>query len=123
MSEAASAFFSRGTGNSIVIGVLGLLPTSQVLGVQNYGAVVANLVGKRPAEYASDPNYTVTGGSTDRFVTVIDNRTGFVEAFFDRHPRLGGVPLPQLPNEKLPSDGLAYQQRQTFYKYLGANGY
>jgi hypothetical protein len=123
--EGAEASFSGGTWNAIKIGARSLTPESgffaSLLGTSRDGRDVANLVGKRPAEFANDPNYTTYGGGKDRFVTVIDNRTGFVEAFYDRNPRIGVMPLRQLPNVPLAKDSLAYQQRQTFYNYLGAN--
>jgi len=110
------AFFSQGTLNAAGIGLRLLTPDSPFL--NDDGRNVANLVGKRPAEYANNPNYTIHGGAGDRFITVIDKSNGFVEAFYDKQA-LGGVF--QLANKPLPTDSLAYYQRQQFYKFLGAN--
>jgi hypothetical protein len=82
---------------------------------ENYAAQA----GKRPAEYVGNDNFKIYGGDKDRFITVIDKRTGFVEAFFDKTPKVTG--LVQIPNVPLNPQSTAYQQRQTFYQYLGAN--
>ncbi len=121
LKEGAEATFSQGTANAIGLAARALVPDTGLLGLNRDGRNIANEVGKRPAEYAGDSNYTIHGSDNDRFITVIDNRDGSVEAFYDKHPRLGAVPLLQSPNVPLDPDSLAMYQRKNFYGYLGAN--
>ena len=86
-----------------------------------FDVAVAYQVGKRPAEYVDNPNYQIYGGSQDRFITVIDKKTGFVEAFWDNNPQLNGTSIDQLRNERIAPDSIVEYQRKEFYKYLGAN--
>lgn len=117
------AFFSPGTLNMIGAGLRSLVPNTSFLGLNQDGRNLNSLVGKRPAEFAGDPNYTIHGGEEDRFVTVVDNRTGFIEAFWDKRPRIAGglVPLRQLPDQALDKGSPEYQQRKKLYQELGAN--
>lgn len=119
--DRAAAIFSPSTLKMLEVGVRALTPNTHFLGLNRDGRNVANLVGKRPAEFVGDPNYTVYGGPGDRFITVIDKRTGFVEAFWDNSPRMGMMPMPQIPNQPLAKDSTEYHQRKHFYEYLGAN--
>lgn len=59
----------------------------------------------------------------DLFITVVDNKTGFIEAFWDKRPRIAGgwVPMRQLPNVPLDKNSPEYQQRKKLYEDLGAN--
>ncbi len=77
--------------------------------------------GKRPAEFANDPNYEIHGDSSTRFITVVDKRTGFVEAFWDNQPKFGPVRVPQLTNKALDHDSPEFKQRNFLYDKLGAN--
>ena len=69
---------------------------AQFIGIDGYedvavstGSEVAILsqdeieLGRRPAEYADDPQYTTTTSQDGRFITVVDNNTNRVEVFFD----------------------------------------
>ena len=119
--EGAKAFFSRGTFNAMKVGMLKLMPDTSLFGINQHPENMSRQVGKRPSEFVNDPRYQVHGGPNDRFVTVIDKRTGFVEAFWDRSPRMGPLRLPQVPDEPLAKDSAGYVQRQRFYEFLGAN--
>ena len=57
--------------------------------VQTPGSKVAILaqdemeLGRRPSEYANDPDYTIKTSDDNRFITVINNETNRIEVFFD----------------------------------------
>ncbi len=118
-----TAFFSASTLSMVGAGVRALVPNTSFLGLNEDGRNLNSLAGKRPAEFADDPNFTIHGGDKDRFLTVVDNRTGFIEAFWDKRPRIAGglVPLRQLPNKALAKDSPEYAQRKVLYESLGAN--
>ncbi len=78
-------------------------------------------VGKRPAEFAKDPNYQTYGDKSTRFITVVDKRTGFVEAFWDNEPKFGKARVPQLANEAVSHESPTFKQRNFLYDKLGAN--
>lgn len=114
--DRGEAIFSRSTWNMLGVGMRWLLnPLSDE---RNYGY----LIGKRPAEYADDPRFKILGGENDRFLTVINKETGFVECFFDRQPRISGLPIPQIPNEPIDKDSQEFARRQRLCQQLGANG-
>jgi hypothetical protein len=119
--DGAKAFFSKGTWSAMKVGMLKLMPDTSLFGINQNPQNMSRQVGKRPSEYANDSNFQVHGGPKDRFVTVVDKRTGHVECFWDRSPRMGPLPLPQLPDEPLAKDSAGFKQRQTFYEFLGAN--
>jgi hypothetical protein len=121
--EHSGAFFSRGTVNMIGAGMRSMVPNTSLFGLNQDGRNLNSLVGKRPAEFEGDPDYTIHGGEKDRFLTVVDNRTGFIEAFWDKRPRITGglIPLRQLPNKPLDKNSPEYQQRKKLYEQLGAN--
>jgi hypothetical protein len=121
--EGVEAFFSPSTLSMIGAGLRALVPNTGFLGLNEDPRNVSSLVGKRPAEFAGDPNYTIHGGENDRFITVVDNRTGFIEAFWDKRPRIAGgyFPLRQLPNCAIAKDSPEYRQRRNLYQELGAN--
>ncbi len=119
--DRGTAFFSKGTANMMGVAMRNAVPDVSVFGVRPKGRAVERLVGKRPAEFADDPNYAIFGGIDDRFVTVLDKRTGFVEAFYDRKPNMAGIPMPQLPNKKLDPNSPVFTQRIRLYDKLGAN--
>lgn len=119
--DRADALFTPSVWNMAKAALRSLVPNTSLFGLNQDGRNVANLVGKRPAEYEGNPNYTIHGGADDRFITVIDNRTGFVEAFWDNHPHVGPIPMPQLDNRPIDPESTEYRQRQQFYEYLGAN--
>lgn len=119
--DRASAIFSRSTLKMLEMGIRALTPNTEWLGLNQDGRNVANLVGKRPAEFAGDPNYKIFGSEADRFITVVDRRTGFVEAFWDNRPKMGLMPMPQIPNHPMDPESTEFAQRKHFYDYLGAN--
>lgn len=120
--DRAEAIFTPSTWNIIGAGLRSYVPNTSLFGLNQDPRNVSHLVGKRPAEFEGNPNYTIHGTKEDRFITVIDNRNGFVEAFWDNHPPpLGMLPVRQLPNEPLDPESTAYAQRQRFYRDLGAN--
>ncbi len=70
---------------------------AQFIGIDGYekraespGSIIAILaqdeteLGRRPAEYASDPRYTTTISKDGRFTTVVNNETSRIEVFFDQ---------------------------------------
>lgn len=118
-----TAFFSPSTLSMAGAGLRALVPNTSFLGLNKDGRNLNSLAGKRPAEFADDPNFTIHGGDEDRFLTVVDNRTGFIEAFWDKRPRIAGgiIPLRQLPNKAIAKDSPEYQQRKKLYSDLGAN--
>ena len=116
------AFFSTSTMNMIGAGMRAMIPNTSFLGLNQDGRNLNSLIGKRPAEFENDPNYTIHGGEKDRFITVVDNKTGFIEAFWDKRPRIANhFPLRQLPNKALAKDSPEYAQRKKLYEELGAN--
>lgn len=121
--DHGEAFFSHSTLSMIGAGARAMVPNTSFLGLNQDGRNLNSLVGKRPAEFENDPNYTIHGGDKDRFLTVVDNKTGFVEAFWDKHPRIAGgwIPMRQLPNKPLDKNSPEYQQRKKLYEDLGAN--
>jgi hypothetical protein len=121
--DHGEAFFSTSTLSMIGAGLRAMVPNTSFLGLNQDGRNLNSLVGKRPAEFANDPNYTIKGGDDDRFITVVDNKTGFIEAFWDKRPRITGglVPLRQLPNKAIEKDSPEYRQRKKLYEELGAN--
>lgn len=121
--DHGEAFFSHSTMSMIGAGMRALVPNTSFLGLNQDGRNLNSLAGKRPAEFANDPNYTIHGGDKDRFITVVDNKTGFIEAFWDKRPRIAGgwVPMRQLPNVPLDKNSPEYQQRKKLYEDLGAN--
>jgi hypothetical protein len=120
--DRMEAFFSTSTLNMIGAGLRAMIPNTSFMGLNEDGRNLNSLVGKRPAEFEGDPNYTIHGGDKDRFITVVDNRTGFIEAFWDKRPRIAGhFPLRQLPNKPIAKDSPEYRQRKKLYQDLGAN--
>lgn len=117
------AFFSHSTVTMIGAGLRALVPNTSLFGLNEDGRNLNSLVGKRPAEFEGDPDFTIHGEAKDRFLTVVDNRTGFIEAFWDRSPRIvgGWLPLRQIANEPIAKDSPEYRQRKTLYESLGAN--
>ena len=126
-SGVSDAFMSRGTVNAAGAGVRQRVPTQGWFGnffdTNKDGRNVADQVGKRPAEFANNPRYEITTASSRKFMLVIDKQTGFVEVLFSFNPPNINyvIPMKQIDNEVLDKDSLAYYQRQSFYKYLGAN--
>jgi hypothetical protein len=115
--DRSEAIFSRSTWNMLGVGARWLFnPLSDE---RNYGY----LIGKRPAEFADDPRFEVRGGEKDRFLTVLDRETGFVECFFDKQPKVGPVPIPQIPNQPIDPDSQEFARRQRLCADLGANGH
>lgn len=115
--DRLDAICSRSTWNMLGVGARWLLnPLSEE---RNYGY----LIGKRPAEFADDPRFQILGGEKDRFLTVVNKETGFVECFFDKQPRIASFPIPQIPNEPISHDSQEYQRRQRLCQELGANGF
>ena len=114
--DRQEAIFSRSTLNMLGVGMRWLFnPLSDE---RNYGY----LIGKRPAEYENDPRFKIVGGEKDRFLTVINKETGFVECFLDKQPRISAVPIPQIPNEPVSLDSQEFGRRQRLCRDLGANG-
>lgn len=114
--DRADAIFSRSTWNMLGVGMRWLL--NPLPDERNYGY----LIGKRPAEFADDPRFQILGGEKDRFLTVVNKETGFVECFFDKQPRVASIPIPQIPNEPLLPDSQEYARRQRLCQELGADG-
>lgn len=114
--DRLDAICSRSTWNMLGVGARWLFnPSSDE---RNYGY----LIGKRPAEFANDPRFQVIGGEKDRFLTVVNKKTGFVECFFDKQPRVASLPIPQIPDEPILADSQEYARRQRLCRELGANG-
>lgn len=64
----------------------------------------------------------IHGGDKDRFITMVDNKTGFIEAFWDKRPRIAGhLPLRQIANKPMAEDSPEYRQRKKLYEELVAN--
>lgn len=119
--EDRGAFFSRSSWNMVGVGARWMFPDPVRFGLKEDHRSISYRVGKRPAEFVGNPDYTLYGGEKDRFVTVIDNRTGFVEAFWDNRPRVGPMRVPQIPNRPLEPGSREARLRQKFYQDLGAN--
>lgn len=121
--DHGEAFFSHSTLSMMGAGLRAMVPNTSFLGLNEDGRNLNSLVGKRPAEFAGDPDFTIHGGDKDRFLTVVDNRTGFIEAFWDRRPRIvgGWLPLRQIANEPISKESPEYRQRKKLYETLGAN--
>lgn len=114
--DRGQAIFSRSTWNMLGVATRWLfnpLPYER-----NYGY----LIGKRPAEYGDDPRFKILGGENDRFLTVINKETGLVECFFDKQPRISGLPIPQIPNQPIDRNSPEFARRQRLCQELGANG-
>jgi hypothetical protein len=115
-----AAIISRSTISMAKVALRSCLGTIGITG----GALGLNTilrVGKRPAEFAQDPNYEIHGDKSTRFITVVDKRTGFVEAFWDNKPKFGKMRVPQLDNEAIDHDSPVFKQRNFLYDKLGAN--
>ena len=119
--EDRGALFSRSTWNMIGVGARWMLPDPTRFGLKEDHRSISFRVGKRPAEFDNNPNYTIHGNEKNRFITVVDNRTGFVEAFWDNRPRVGPVRVPQIPNRPIDPESREGRLRQKFYQDLGAN--
>lgn len=119
--EDRGAFFSRSSWNMVGVGARWMLPDPVRFGLKEDHRSISYRVGKRPAEFVGNPDYTLYGGEKDRFITVVDNRTGFVEAFWDNRPRVGPLRVPQIPNRPLEPGSREARLRQKFYQDLGAN--
>ena len=114
--DRLDAICSRSTWNMLGVGLRWLL--NPLPEERNYGY----LIGKRPAEFANDPRFQVLGGEKDRFLTVINKETGFVECFFDQQPRIAGIPIPQIPNQPIQPGSQELQRRHRLCQELGADG-
>lgn len=115
-----AAIISRSTVSMAKVAARSLLGMIGITG----GALGLNTilrVGKRPAEFAEDPNYETHGNEDTRFITVVDKRTGFVEAFWDNKPKFGMMRVPQLDNKVIERDSPVFKQRNFLYDKLGAN--
>lgn len=119
--DRAAAMLAKSNLNLVVAALRSLVPNTSFLGLNHDLRNVSHYIGKRPAEFAGNPNYEIHGTSADRFITVIDKRTGFVEAFWDNKPRCGLLPMPQLKNEPIQPDSPEYRRRHDLYEVLGAN--
>ncbi len=119
--EDPGAFFSRSSWNMVGVGARWMLPDPVRFGLEEDHRSISYRVGKRPAEFVGNPDYTLYGTEKDRFITVVDNRTGFVEAFWDNRPRVGPMRVPQIPNRPLEAGSREARLRQKFYQDLGAN--
>ena len=117
--EDQAATLSQASINMARVGVRSALSLVGVKGWSGENTILQ--VGKRPAEFQNDPNYHTFGSKDDRFITVIDKRTGHVEAFWDNKPKFGKLPAPQLQNEALPKDSPKFVQRNFLFQKLGAN--
>lgn len=120
--EGPEAFLSQGTWNMVGAGMRAMVPNTSFLGLNEDGRNLNSLVGKRPAEFENDPDFTVHGGEKDRFTVVVDNKTGFIEAFWDKKPRIAEfVRVRQIANKPIAKDSPEYRQRKKLYEGLGAN--
>lgn len=119
--DRGAAIFARSNWNLICAALRSLVPNTSFLGLNSDLRNVSHYIGKRPAEFANHPDYAVHGGPKDRFITVVDKRTGFVEAFWDNRPFCGLLPMPQLKNEPMQSGSPEHQRRHQLYATLGAN--
>lgn len=114
--DRGQAIFSRSTWNMLGVATRWLF--NPLPDERNYGY----LIGKRPAEYGDDPHFKILGGENDRFLTVINKETGLVECFFDKQPRVSGLPIPQIPNQPIDRSSPEFARRQRLCQELGANG-
>ena len=114
--DRGQAIFSRSTWNMLGVATRWLF--NPLPDERNYGY----LIGKRPAEYGDDPRFKILGGENDRFLTVINKETGLVECFFDKQPRISGLPIPQIPNQPIDRSSPEFARRQRLCQELGANG-
>jgi hypothetical protein len=119
--DRGAAILAKSNLNLAVAALRSLVPNTSFLGLNHDLRNVSHYIGKRPAEFADNPNYEIHGTSQNRFITVIDKRTGFVEAFWDNKPRCGLLPMPQIKNEPIRPDSPEYRRRQELYQVLGAN--
>lgn len=119
--ERAAAIFARSNLNLVQAALRWLVPNTALLGLNQDLRNFSHYVGKRPSEFAGNPDYEIHGGPQDRFVTVVDKRTGFVEAFWDKKPKCGLLPMPQLKDEPIQPDSPENRRRQELYSALGAN--
>ncbi|WP_413584810.1 hypothetical protein [Bdellovibrio sp. HCB274] len=78
------------------------------------------LLGKRPADFAGNPNFAIYTSKEGRFVTVIDNRTGKVEAFIDNDARPLGV-LTQIADVALTENDPEYYERLWIWEFMQGN--
>ena len=114
-----SAPLSQATINMAKVGIRSILSLVGFKGEEGRNTIL--LVGKRPAEFANNPDYKIYGGKNDRFVTVINKKSGHVEAFWDNQPRFGKLRAPQLENVPIDKDSASFVQRNFLYQKLGAN--
>lgn len=115
-------------GNAQFIGIDGYEEIAETIGSE-----VAILsqdeieLGRRPAEYANDPQYTTTTSQDGRFITVVNNDTNNIEVFFDnqfesdRGSAVDGGFTPDLEQveNQLPSGRVA-AERQMKMEFLQA---
>lgn len=118
--ENRGAFFSPSTVKMAGVAARSLLSVAGLHGGE-MGKNTILRVGKRPAEYENNPNYQIHGSAEERFITVVDKNTGFVEAFWDNKPSNSGIPVPQLRNKPVAKDSPVFKQRNFLYDKLGAN--
>ncbi|MBO9666098.1 MAG: hypothetical protein J7501_04735 [Bdellovibrio sp.] len=77
-------------------------------------------LGKRPADYAGNPNFSTFVSKEDRFVTVVDKRTCKVEAFFDRKTTALGV-VGQIEDRALVPSEADYHERLWIWEFMQGN--
>ncbi|WP_413575226.1 hypothetical protein ACLVWU_13075 [Bdellovibrio sp. HCB290] len=95
------------------------------MGSGSYFSAVAvlkrgGMLGKRPADYAGNSNFTIYTSKEGRFVTVIDNRTGKVEAFIDKDARPLGM-LTQITDVALTENDPEYYERLWTWEFMQGN--
>ena len=76
--------------------------------------------GKRPSEFKDHPRYDVQDSKDARFVTVIDKKTGKVEAFFDKQAAVVGT-FGQIADQPLSPADQAWHTRAALWEYMQAN--
>ena len=119
--DRMAAMFAKSNVNLMISALRSLIPNTALFGLNHDLRNVSHHIGKRPAEFSDHPDYVIHGGDEDRFITVIDNRTGFVEAFWDNKPSCGPLPMPQLRNRPIEVGSPEYRRRHQLYDALGAN--
>jgi hypothetical protein len=123
--KAKSIFYSQGSINSLQMGTEFTMPFSDVAGI-----------GNRPADFAGRPGYSIVddGG---RFISVVNDRAGSVELFWDKniwlnpaedptpfHTAMGkivGREFKQIENEPRHSDWDSYMTGNAVRQYLQAD--
>ncbi|MFO0727539.1 MAG: hypothetical protein U1E65_27425 [Myxococcota bacterium] len=76
--------------------------------------------GKRPSEFRNHRRYDLRESTDKRFVTVLDKKTGKVEAFFDKKALVAGV-FSQIEDQPLTPGERRFHERAALWEMMQAN--